>query len=1132
MNSSIYQQKLFEKCYLYSALILSKTVFYSYVKTLDIFFDKKLFDREIIKNSLVKQIWKNRVELFQNIEIENLIRLSIATVLKSVAESGDFLAYKSPLLESIDLIVCQAKNNEDRLLADSGLNENESSPNYEQLQLTIDHCQLLVEYLVKPDQYNFPNHFTLYLSKKIYTQFHKSLKFCLKDDLKTGGTAFKILIVTLLKNIRNIINEDRKLLKENNLEEIEQITDCIDSFVENFNKTKDVESDEKKTIGIKAIFRTMAKNIESGFTEVLENKGIVNKLKLNIQAEQKFIVNQNYKIPDFKHLDNQSNPDNYLNNYYQEREKEIEKINTWLDDKSILLITILGTAGFGKSSLALKVYQESNGFLNKFWFDVRNFQNFISFAKQLLKQLSVDLSLTESESQLLANQCVKEMSLNSYLLVIDNFEIISEVEKDNFQYFFEQWIRNARNSKIIVTNREDIFLSKTEGSCSLKLEHGLTIDKGVELLKNSGVEGDNSDLEDFVERVDGNPLLIKYISYFIGKTERICRINTLGLGNVIAEHLKSKPLELYRYLDEIVFPQIEPKLYKILLTVSIYKDKFNYDAAKYILLEEDNLGQSLDKLVELSLLEEHIEDNQKYFNLNFIIKQYANLKLKTETRINLSVIYERAINYFYTIAKLPPWFNLDDIKEYLGIFDYHFQQKQFNDALELLDKKFDVKENKTISLDDFLKFSGFSDKRINLYKRLVDEWKILDEDEQSTFARVLHLLGKSYHSISNYTDAVEYYQKSLEMALFVKDYSLEVNNLNCLGNIWRFEGKPNQAIRYHEKALDIAKKNNNKIGEAISFGSLGTDYQALGSFIKAYECAEHNLKLAKELDDDRKKAISFGNMGNASRELGKYKEAIVCYEQSLKISEEIGDKRGQAMSSGNLGKVNFLLEQYEIAESYLKQNLNLAKEIKYPKGQAIALTDLANLYRERKEYDEAIQSIQESLAIPELADDILAKVYSKLCLGKIYRDCNDYENAFNHLEESLFIAKDIIVFPLEANILLELGKTHSLYANHCNDPNQENEKAKNYLDKSFKIRQLIESDYYLAEYWETLGDILCSTKKKEAIDAYQEAIKLFKQLQFTTRVNSIELKVRNLVSSKMIEVIGDKVNKLINALRR
>ena len=63
-----------------------------------------------------------------------------------------------------------------------------------------------------------------------------------------------------------------------------------------------------------------------------------------------------------------------------------------------------------------------------------------------------------------------------------------------------------------------------------------------------------------------------------------------------------------------------------------------------------------------------------------------------------------------------------------------------------------------------------------------------------------------YHQWGKPEQALEYYQKALEIAEERKDIREKATRLNNIGIVYQQWGKPEKALEYFEKALEIAEE--------------------------------------------------------------------------------------------------------------------------------------------------------------------------------------------------------------------------------------------------------------------------------------------------------------------------------------
>ncbi|MEH2280167.1 MAG: tetratricopeptide repeat protein [Nostoc sp.] len=563
---------------------------------------------------------------------------------------------------------------------------------------------------------------------------------------------------------------------------------------------------------------------------------------------------------------------------WQGRKTEYAQIQQWLTDKNTFLIGIEGIGGMGKSMLAAKIYDEIEGFPKRFWADVSYGAGFSDLARQVLREFG--FPVPEQEAQLV-EALVKCLRSGQYLLIIDNLESLLQPNRQwgslFYGDFFNAWVEYGGNSKVLVTTRERPELKGFEW---LPLK-GLQVEEGVALLTELGIRGN---LAEFVELVDGHPLLLRLVADLLkeeySQDRDLRRLADLGLGNlrqlltdpqVVGVH-RQPNVGIVLVLDAS-FERLSELQKTLLLNISVYRGAFDSAAAVAVLPEssQTEIEGELRNLVKRSLLLSEKLNGKPRFEFQSVVLEYARYKAGDQTEA-----HERAIDYYHSNLKQEPWQTKQDIKEYLEIF-YHCCQ------LENYDTAFDI----FIKCDNFLTFQGYYTILIDFCVQLREAWRKTGEKETWKYGFVLNELG---------------------------------NASQCLG---QYE----QAINYHQQSLEIKKKIGDRNGEVDSLGNLGNCYNSLTEYPRAINYYEQSLLIAKEINDRNGESNSLNNLGNTYTSLEDYSNGIDHYEQSLLIKMELGDRNGESNCLNNLGVVNRILEQYQQAIEYFQRSLQIQSEL-------------------------------------------------------------------------------------------------------------------------------------------------------------------------------------------------------------
>ncbi|MEH2352734.1 tetratricopeptide repeat protein, partial [Nostoc sp.] len=537
--------------------------------------------------------------------------------------------------------------------------------------------------------------------------------------------------------------------------------------------------------------------------------------------------------------------------YWQGRKTEIAQIQQWLTDKNTFLIGIEGIGGTGKSMLAAKIYDEIEGFPKRFWADVSYGAGFSDLARQVLSEFG--FPVPEQEAQLM-QALVKCLQSGQYLLIIDNLESLLQPDRQwgsqFYSDFFNAWVEYGANSKVIITTRERPELKGFEW---LPLK-GLQLAEGIALLTALDIRGD---LGDFVELVDGHPLLLRLVADLLKEEypqdPDLRRLADLGLGNL--RQLLTDPQLVGVHRRENVgmvlvldasFERLSELQKALLLNISVYRGAVDSAAAVAMLpgSSKTEIEGELRNLVKRSLLLEKLNGKRRY-EFQPVVLEYVRYKAGDQTEV-----HQRSIYYYLLNVKQQPWQTKVDIKEYLEIV-YHWYQLE----------KYDLAFDSIMFCNEFLSLRGYYTDQVDLYRQLIEAWE---------------KTGKTKNS--NYPAA-----------------------LNNLGNVYNYQGQYERAIEFLQQSLEIAKKIDDRNIESSSLMNLGIAYDSQGQYQRAIDFYQQSLEIAREIGDRNSEGKSLANLGNAYNSQGQYQQAIDFYQQSLEIAREIGDRNSEGKSLANLG---------------------------------------------------------------------------------------------------------------------------------------------------------------------------------------------------------------------------------------
>jgi class 3 adenylate cyclase/Tfp pilus assembly protein PilF len=234
-------------------------------------------------------------------------------------------------------------------------------------------------------------------------------------------------------------------------------------------------------------------------------------------------------------------------------------------------------------------------------------------------------------------------------------------------------------------------------------------------------------------------------------------------------------------------------------------------------------------------------------------------------------------------------------------------------------------------------------------------------------ADILREIGVIHHYNANLKEALEYYQRALEIYKELDNKEGIAQSLINIGVICENWEDFAEALEYYQRSLEINKELDNKKGIArslISIGNLSCDAEALEYF-------QRSLEISKELDNKELIALSLNNIGSICENWEDFAEALEYYQRSLEIYKELDDKFDIAFSLKNIGNIYNQTNDQMLAKEYLERSIKIAEELESTPLLCWNYESLSetysglDMYKKALEYYKLYSAIKDSISSEE-----------------------------------------------------------------------------------------------------------------------------------------------------------------------
>jgi tetratricopeptide (TPR) repeat protein len=247
-----------------------------------------------------------------------------------------------------------------------------------------------------------------------------------------------------------------------------------------------------------------------------------------------------------------------------------------------------------------------------------------------------------------------------------------------------------------------------------------------------------------------------------------------------------------------------------------------------------------------------------------------------------------------------------------------------------------------------------------------------DQDQLDRWAapilpvHVLHILGATSRSISNYDLAKQAFWKELDLLKSGKSWTQYARTNRTLGEVLEMEEDFNSAFDCYGQSLLVTEKLGDERGYADSstkmakiqfyLGHADKALELLDASVRVYEKSQLPGRLAEALN------VTAEVLLTGKRDVGGAREK---WTRSLEILDQDGDLANAAVVSSNLALTFRMQRDYDRARTLLQRAIELDARHGNLQGAASSYGNLAFIEEELNQFDDAMISINWAISILE-----------------------------------------------------------------------------------------------------------------------------------------------------------------------
>lgn len=253
------------------------------------------------------------------------------------------------------------------------------------------------------------------------------------------------------------------------------------------------------------------------------------------------------------------------------------------------------------------------------------------------------------------------------------------------------------------------------------------------------------------------------------------------------------------------------------------------------------------------------------------------------------------------------------------------------------------------------------------------------------------------------------------------------------------------ALKYYQKALEAESRNGNKKGMGSNLMNIGLIYYNQANFSKALEYYFKSIHLFEEIDFQKGLSTCYGNIVLVYTDLGQIDKALEFAFKANDIDKLMGNINGQAKHIQSIGVLYMKKNVRDKAIQYSNEALKMFEQAKDDRSIANTLANIAGIYIENKDFDTALNYIKQSnekyqalnskkeisINLKNLSTVYIEMYKSKYTSKLVSKKENLLRLAEENAQMALTIAKDLNHIDVEKDCRLQFYEIEKIKGNYA-----------------------------------------------------------------------------------------------------
>ena len=196
-------------------------------------------------------------------------------------------------------------------------------------------------------------------------------------------------------------------------------------------------------------------------------------------------------------------------------------------------------------------------------------------------------------------------------------------------------------------------------------------------------------------------------------------------------------------------------------------------------------------------------------------------------------------------------------------------------------------------------------------------------------------LARAYLRLGRYADAEHQYRQALDICVQLADPAGQARIHLDLATVFGRQDQHRAALAEARRSLDLYESAGHPVGVARGLNLVGWYHAQLGEYAQTLEHCERALILQQDVGHRHGEAATWDSLGYAHHHLGHHDEAVDCYERALDLLRDLGERYYQADTLTHLGQTHHAAGNDSAARTAWLEAVAILGELGHPDAEGV-----------------------------------------------------------------------------------------------------------------------------------------------------------------------------------------------------